>query len=288
MFSQFRQAVESLAQPLQDNALPRSQSPDSQRQSSSQLAENALVNLRKSIAVQRNAGAAQQNTGQNPRPRSASPGPSSVAKSATEAALRKTTLEERLRASFAPSESSGGNTSSTVPVTLHPLSPPSTPVPDSTSPAVGSTTSVSGNPVDGSVQAQEGTGIVLAPPPQEPNDLPNAPLPVEPQDPALTDNTPTDSTIGPDVGETPTQEVPLVAHSNSPQPDDDVPQPSEVTETSTVDTDPPGEDSVQPKPELSTIDKSGDASVDALQERLKLVEQRFTGKVACCCSLGPA
>lgn len=291
MFSQFRQAVESLAQPpprqSQDDALPpgvRSQSPDPQRQSSAQLAENALVNLRKSIAAQRAASPAQQNTVPSTKPRSASPGPSPTAKSTSDSGLRKTTLEERLRASLAGSESSAGGTpnpstsasptSHTVPLAHHPLSPTSTPQPDSSTLVSG--TAAPKAPAGGSIQAEECTSSDPAPLPQEIDDATRLPSPTPvagPQDPAsstvgTTDSTPTAADFG--VGVTQTQETPQ-PHA--------VQQASEVPDASTVDTDPPAEECVEAEPGPTTTDRSADAGVEALQERLKLVEQRFAGKV---------
>lgn len=305
MFSQFRQAVESLAQPLprpsQDGALSadaRTQSPDPLRQSS----ENALVNLRKSIAVQRTASPAQQNTA-NPRPRSASPSPSSAAKSTTDSGLRKTTLEERLRASFVVSESSGDSTPhpstsaspSPHPVTVakHPLSLTPTPVPDSPSIAIGTATSAPDILAGGSVQAEEckDTNNALVPS-QEPNDA--AQLGVtpstDPQDPAslTAGSIPIDLTTDSCVGVTLTQETPPATVTESePEPHTErCTQASEVVDTSTVDTDPPGEESIKAEPEPAITDGSKDVGVEALQERLKLVEQRFTGKVAYLAHLG--
>ncbi|KAH0838360.1 mediator complex subunit Med5-domain-containing protein [Lanmaoa asiatica] len=300
MFSQFRQAVESLAQPLppqsQDNALSadiRSQSPDPLRQPSAQLAENALANLRKSIAAQRTTSPTPQNTG-NPRSRSASPGPSSSAKSTSDSGLRKTTLEERLRASFVVFESSGGSspnpstraspTPHTVPVTQHPLSPTPTPVPDSPSPAIGTTVSVLDTPVDDSVQTKEckDTNDALTPS-QEPNDAAQPPSitpPTDPQDPASsivgsTDSIHTDSTADPSVGATLTQETSQAANTE-PQPHtQQYSQVSEVVDALTVDTDPPEEECIKVEPEPTITDESKDAGIDVLQERLKLVEQRF-------------
>lgn len=299
MFSQLRQAVvENLAQPLprqsQDNPLSadaRSRSPDSQR-SSPQLAENTLVNLRKSIAAQRSASPVRQNTG-NPRPRSASPGPSSTAKGSGDAGLRKTTLEERLRASFAVSESSGGSApntstsvSSTVPVTQHPLSPRSTPVPDSPTFAVDTTVSALETPVGGSVQDEETNGVLA--PPQEPNDAVQLPSAADPQDPASltegsTDTTLTDSTTDPCVGVTLTQEAPQATHT---EPEPHMHQYTQTSDVLMVDRDPPGEESAKAESEPTIIDRSKDADVEALQERLKLVEQRFAGKVAHIAHLG--
>jgi hypothetical protein len=296
MFSQFRQAVENLAQPIprpsQDDPFPadvRTRSPDSQRPSSPQLAENTLVNLRTSIAAQRAASPVQQNTG-NPRPRSASPGPSSTARSTSDAGLRKTTLEERLRASFAVSESSGSSApnpstsvSSTVPVTQHPLSPASTPVPDSPTFAADTITSALETPVGGSVQDEQTDGALA--PPQEPNDaaqLPSATPPPDPHDPTnstegSTDTIPIDSTTDPCVGVTLTQEAPQATHT---EPEQKYTQASEVVDALTADTDPPREEDVKGEPEPTIIDRSKDVDVEALQERLKLVEQRFAGNVA--------
>jgi len=309
MFSQFRQAVESLAQPLprhsQDNAPPadvRCRSPDSQRPSSAQLAENALVNLRKSTAAQRTASPAQQNTATaNPRSRSASPSPLSTAGSTGGSGLRKTTLEERLRASFAVSESPGGNalnpstsappTSHAVPVAQHPLSPASTPIPDS--PTDTATFSLE-NLVGDSFQAKECKDTHNASPPQEPTDTaqpPSAAPPAEPQESAsltvgTTDSLSIDSTTDPCVGVAPTQEAPRASHTEPPPHTQQYTQASEVVDASTVDANPPGEDCVEPEPEPTITDSSKDAGIEVLQERLRLVEQRFAGKVAYIAHLG--
>ncbi|KAF5375140.1 hypothetical protein D9758_000209 [Tetrapyrgos nigripes] len=130
MFSQFRQAVETFApqqtrKGSQDAEGPshaaRSQSIDSQRPDSpGQLAESALSSLRKSFA-----------------PRSASP---ASAKSPITSPRTKSTLEERLRAvTHTLGEASNGTTptssrASPLPMKVavdHPLSPTSTPLPDS-------------------------------------------------------------------------------------------------------------------------------------------------------------
>ena len=296
MFSQFRQAVESLAQPLQsqDNPLSadlRSQSPDPLRQSSAQLAENARVNLRKSIAAQRSASPAQQNI---PRPRSASPGPSSTTKSTSDSGLRKTTLEERLRASLAVSESSPGiaPSASPTPVTQRPLSPTSTPVSDSPSIAIGTTASVLDTPIGSSVQADE-SGHFDEPlaPPQEPNGATQPPDLTPPTDPTSSavnsaDVTHSDSITNPCV--TPTQEAPQVTSTDLQQPPiQQCTQASEVVDASTVDADLSGEESVEAEPEPTiTADRSNDVDVEALQERLKLVEQRFAGETTYLVHLG--
>ena len=292
MFSQFRQAVENLAQPLprqsQDDTLSadvRSQSP-----ASAQLAENALVNLRRSIATQRTASPAQQNTA-NPRPRSASPGPSSsTTKSTTDSGLRKTTLEERLRASFVASESSGGSTPNPstsasptlhpVPVGQHPLSP--APVPDSPSLAVGTTPPALDTPVGDSVQAEECKDTLA--PSQEPDEAaepPSVTPPTGPQDTASstvgsTDSIHRDSTANPCVGETLT---PQATNTEMQQ------YTSEVVDALTARADPPGEESVRVETEPTITDGPTD-DVEALQERLKLMEQRFAGKVAHLARLG--
>lgn len=146
MFSQFRQAVEGFAQPQprrsQDlngddsrftSGLPDAQSAR-QSQSTNQLADAALNNLRRSFASQRSG---------SPLSRSSSPVSSSVSKSNStpDPGLRKFTLEERLRASFSVGDASnptspaissrGSPASNAVVVTQHPLSPTSTPLPAS-------------------------------------------------------------------------------------------------------------------------------------------------------------
>lgn len=99
----------------------------------------------------------------------------------------------------------------------------------------------------------------------------------DPQDPAgvpvgSTDSRPIDSTSDPCVDVTPTQEVPQATPVESQQ------QACEV-DALVVNTDPPGEESVKAEPEPMITDRLKDASVEVLQERLRLVEQRFTGKV---------
>ncbi|KAK7694843.1 hypothetical protein QCA50_002031 [Cerrena zonata] len=136
MFSQWRQAVESLA-PIATHASKPSQdgtadmrasrsSSDSLRQSSSsssQLADSALSNLKKTLSTQR----------------SGSPGPGATATTSSPRPSGRTTLEERLRAKFAVGEASANTSAASsskssrvgTPVTDHPLSPSSTPLPDS-------------------------------------------------------------------------------------------------------------------------------------------------------------
>lgn len=65
-------------------------------------------------------------------------------------------------------------------------------------------------------------------------------------------------------------------------------QASEVVDALTVDRDPPGEECVEAVSEPAITDGSKDAGVAALQERLKLVEKRFAGKVTLFCTLGLA
>jgi len=131
MFSQFRQAVESLAPVPRHSAdgnppdghpsqIPRSSSLDSRLSStlsSSQLAESALVNLRKSLTNQRSASAGQ---------------PSRAA--GAQENRSKSKLEDRLRAATSNARSGHVTTSSAEALpttTLHPLSPLDIPLPDS-------------------------------------------------------------------------------------------------------------------------------------------------------------
>ncbi|KAF5377593.1 hypothetical protein D9615_005338 [Tricholomella constricta] len=142
MFSQFRQAVENLA-PLprssdeapgdaRREAVSRSNSLDaplrpSSPMSSSQLAESALSNLRKSLAIQRSGSVGSPSKHSSPTP--------------PRDGRTKSTLEDRLRAAtFAIGEASNATTpeisrkpspSVTSVVSSHPLSPSSTPLPDS-------------------------------------------------------------------------------------------------------------------------------------------------------------
>lgn len=147
MFSQFRQAVEGFAQPQprrsqdfnsDDSDRFTSGPPDvqsaRQSQSTNQLADAALNNLRRSFVSQRSG---------SPLSRSSSPVSSSVPKSNStpDPGLRKFTLEERLRASFSVGDASNTTSpaissraspaSSAVVVTQHPLSPTSIPLPAS-------------------------------------------------------------------------------------------------------------------------------------------------------------
>lgn len=147
MFSQFRQAVEGFAQPQprrsqdlngDDNRFT-SGPPDAQSarqsQSTNQLADAALNNIRRSFASQRSG---------SPLSRSSSPVSSSISKSSNstpDPGLRKFTLEERLRASLSVGDASNTTSpaissraspaSNAVVVTQHPLSPTAIPLPAS-------------------------------------------------------------------------------------------------------------------------------------------------------------
>ncbi|CAL1695430.1 unnamed protein product [Somion occarium] len=141
MFTQWRQAVESLAQPqhspkpsqdgmADDNAARSSLDAAVIRQSlssSTQLAESALTSLKKSLVAQRSISpAASKGSPPDARPRSPA---------------TRTTLEDRLRAKFTigdASPSTSPNPSMKTsrvgsPVIDHPLSPSSTPLPASPS-----------------------------------------------------------------------------------------------------------------------------------------------------------
>ncbi|CCM05148.1 uncharacterized protein FIBRA_07357 [Fibroporia radiculosa] len=144
MFSQWRQAVENLAQhpPRQDSADER-QSRSSldtglrASLSSAQLAESALSNIKKTLAAQRSG---------SPSPSlshaSHSPGADIGPKRPASQSTTRTTLEDRLRAKFAISDnsssptpvSSSGSSPSLRVVIDHPLSPTSAPLPESPAP----------------------------------------------------------------------------------------------------------------------------------------------------------
>jgi hypothetical protein len=133
MFSQWRHAVENLTQhspkPSQDGMEDNSTrgSTDSNvatpSSSSSQLADSALSNLRKSLAQQRPASPSIKKSAST----------DSTTQAVSPASRSRTTLEDRLRAKFAAGEGSAGSTPSTstknspsstpVQVVDHPLSP---------------------------------------------------------------------------------------------------------------------------------------------------------------------
>ncbi|KAH7883657.1 hypothetical protein F5I97DRAFT_1938352 [Phlebopus sp. FC_14] len=259
---EFRQAVESFAQPQprpsHESARPGSEQDYTQRRStdsqrpSNQLAEGAL---RKSLAVQRTA---------SPQPRSGSPSSSSSSKNNGDSGLRKTTLEERLRASFNTMDHSGRTANPSVrtsvphavSVTHHPLSPASIPLPES--PTV-SPNVVLDSPVMTSVSPS--TASLL---PQ--TNAPSAPSPVlECLDAHPVSSRPSSIiSLPPDhAPDSPAMDQ-AVQPVHQPSSDDAVVRDEHVS-VSTADT-------LVPDFEI----QSGGAGVEALQERLRLVEQRFT------------
>lgn len=247
MFSGFRSLVEELAGPeprrvpqessTTDRAVSRSGSLDSagtQTLSSSQLADSALSNLRKSLAIQRSGSPS----------RSKSPEQGAV--------LPKSNLEERLRAKFAIGDASNGTTpsasarASPAPPAAaidHPLSPRLTPLPESPlqSPAV-------------EVDVPAVFALNISP------DI-HAPKP-SPQVPAAPPATELGHTA-PSAVTGPGKEAVESKQVGSSEPS----APSEEA--------PKGHSVLEPLP----IDSPSDgANVDTLQQRLKLVEQRFAGK----------
>ncbi|KAF9229358.1 hypothetical protein BS17DRAFT_689886 [Gyrodon lividus] len=284
MFSQFRQAVESLAQPpprqsqdngsLMDGDNTRSRSPDvnslrqSSTHSSAQLAENALMNLRKSLATQRSASPAPPNTG-NLQPRSGSPGPSSLPKNNSDSGLRKTTLEERLRASFVVGDASEGSTPhpSTrvsspplVSVTQHPLSPTSTPLPES--PNLPTVTTPS--------PPELSPAIFVSPESTDPlaDDCQQMDTGAE-GDIELSGIVPSSLPIG-ETRQAMDKELQPEA-----QKDIDLSIPADPL-TPPLEAEHPSRESVAVTSEPTIPSGSTDADVETLQERLKLVEQRFS------------
>ncbi|KIM67254.1 hypothetical protein SCLCIDRAFT_109168 [Scleroderma citrinum Foug A] len=264
MFSQFRQVVETFVQESthpggESSADTRSRSLDvntSRSPSSTQLPEPALSNLRKSLAVQRVAST-------SPQRRSTSPGPSSLPKNSADTSARKSRLEERLRASFTIGDSPGSPTPNATPsraspapdairVTQHPLSPESIPLP--------------GSP----------TQVAPDPPANDPV------VPISSSQPSVSITNESDVPVD-DLG------------SSSPQPQDSIVPPGAqdqvdvtahvsadagatvsyepISVASEVDTSPSAADNEQSS---SVAVNSSDADVEALRERLKLVEQRFS------------
>ncbi|KAF8446010.1 hypothetical protein L210DRAFT_3610558 [Boletus edulis BED1] len=142
----------------------------------------------------------------------------------------------RLRASIAASETSTTPDRSTsppshrVPVTQHPLSPTSTPIPDSPTLAARLADPSIETLAGGSILPEENTSVTLVLPPQEPNDAAQPPSEASPADP----------------------QVPASLTGRS----------TDASDSTHID---------------STADPcSKDSDTEALQERLKLVEQRFT------------
>lgn len=267
MFSQLRHAVETFApQPRRSLDIdasgaphePHTRSasldlagPSTSPLSSSQLAESALSNLRKSLTS----------------PRSASPGTSARSPSSGVARdpLQKSSLEERLRASFTIGDVSNGPTPDVsaraspaprAPTVEHPLSPSTIPLPDSPS----------------------------LPPVLEENS------PDRPESPGVTPQ-PLVPPLAPTESESPKPESPAKEGGDTMAeeyiPEEPVPQdPSPAEPTAKSIPDPATEPSVEVVPVAEESIAGGpiveeplasaeDVDVDALQERLKLVEQRF-------------
>ncbi|KAI6136699.1 hypothetical protein F5141DRAFT_1185604 [Pisolithus sp. B1] len=260
----------------------RPRSPDvNTSRSSSQLAESALLNLRKSLATQRASAALPQRSA-SPQSRSGSPQPPSVPKSSSDTSLRKSTLEERLRASFTIGESLSGTTSNAPSSRASPgFDPPHAPhntlSPETVSLPESPTQVASGLPTE--------EHTIPVPHSQSP-----PPISLENKDPSTLDSEVQDVTASLDVHD----QLPVV-ESPSGNTSGDVTQgptlergdecPSILTTSAvsdsnniTVNTGLTPED-----PEVSPASHESPASdipqftdSEALQERLKLVEQRFT------------
>jgi len=301
MFSQFRQVVETF---VQDSTHPdgesstdtRSRSLDvntSRSPSSTQVAEPTLLNLRKSLAAQRVAST-------SPQRRSTSPGPSSLPKNSTDTSARKSRLEERLRASFTIGDSPGSTTPNATPsraspapdavrVSQHPLSPESIPLPGS--PTQVAPDPPANDPVVPVSRSQSSVSI------KKENDAPvddldgsclqlrNSIVPL-----GVQDRVDVTAHVSADVGATVSYEPISVAPEEGTSPsytNQDV-QLGDVVVASPPDTPSNGDIGAGNIPlEISSasdngrapsvVVNSGDADVEALQERLKLVEQRFAG-----------
>ncbi|KAI6162251.1 hypothetical protein EDD17DRAFT_1886404 [Pisolithus thermaeus] len=240
--------------------------------SSSQLAESALLNLRKSLATQRASAALPQ--------RSASP--QSLPKNSSETSLRKSTLEERLRASFTIGESLSGTTSNAPssrasPGPDPPHAPQNTLSPETVSLPESPTQVVSGLPTE------EHTIPVphsQSPPPislehKEPSTLDSgvqdvtAPLDVHDQFPVV--ESPSGNTSG-DVARGPTlergDECPSALTTSA------VSESDSITANTGLTPEHPEPSPTSHGSPASDISQFTDS--EALQERLKLVEQRFT------------
>lgn len=234
--------------------------------STGQLAESALSNLRKSLASQRPAS------------------PSQSQKSPPLPRAHKMTLEDRLKAAtFTIGETSGETTPaassrvspvpppvdkpSEAPETApkleltmqHPLSPSSTPLPESR--------------VTSPIELHKPAPILVAPPsepvplPSEPDiplsEPPSGPVPLEPVP------TPSETVSSPPEPVPPSQPPSEPVATLSPKP-----QTLQVDQVSALE--------AEVALSHSTPDAQGEEAprindVDALQERLKLVEQRFSG-----------
>lgn len=267
MFSQLRHAVETFApQPrrsLDGDASSGPHEPHTRSASldlagrstsplsSSQLAESALSNLRKSFAP----------------PRSASPGtsPRSPSSGVARDPLQKSSLEERLRATFTIGDVSNGPTPDVsaraspaprAPTIEHPLSPSSTPLPDSPSlPPV-----LEESPLDRPESPE------VAPQPLIPPLTPTESESPKPESPAKDDS---DIMAEEHIPEEPVPQDPLPAEPTAKSIPDPAAEPS-------VEGEPVAEESIAGGPIVEEPFASGeDVDIDALQERLKLVEQRF-------------
>lgn len=285
MFSQLRQVVETL---VQDQSSPGDEPPSSTRarspdvntsRSSSQLAESAFLNLRKSLATQR-AGTVLPQRSASPQSRSGSPQPPSVPKSSSDTGLRKSTLEERLRASFTVGETPSSATS-------NPSSSRASPGPD-TSPAPQNALSPELIPLPGSpIQATPNfpTEECTIPAPHSPSPPPTS---LENTAPSTLDselqNVTVPSSVYNQLGVEPrasgTNTNGDVAQGLAPEHVDDCPTVATISAGSNTKADAHlSPDHLETPPAfhespVSVIPQTAD--VEALQERLKLVEQRFT------------
>ncbi|KAH7931049.1 hypothetical protein BV22DRAFT_1101415 [Leucogyrophana mollusca] len=271
---------------------------------------------------QRSGSPGPQRTG-SPGPRSGSPNPSSLPKSGSlpEAGLRKTTLEERLRASFTVGEASGGSTPNMssraspvpVPVAQHPLSPTSTPLPESPtlSPAIVASSPPNSPPIASpprtpvvpsfAVAVEEISKEVpelpvdLAPGAESSSDDTNASLPSStvteapvdsittessPEestnttgDPLEKDNTTEGSAAGGEVNDQSTSNAEV--ESATPPATGD-PHPAEPPISPHTEHSPVAQDSILVESGPAIEAANGDNDLESMQQRLKLVEQRFT------------
>ncbi|KAF8078550.1 hypothetical protein FPV67DRAFT_1465648 [Lyophyllum atratum] len=307
MFSQFRQAVENLA-PVPRQSLDeasgdarrepasRSSSLDlplrsSSPMSSSQLAESALSNLRKSLATQRSGSV-------GALPKSAGPTPPREAR-------KKSTLEDRLRAAtFAIGEASNTTSpevsrkpspSATSAVSDHPLLPSSAPLSDSAhaSPKQGAV-----DPI-GTVE----TGTIASPVDELSEPMQNRTLsPIQGHDATVVrDSSVATSSADAGNGTSPVRNSFSTSPNNpSGQPETEtlndtdepnltaferVPTPSGPTFSPdagpSADLEPQSElpDSTSPSPDPATVSPDNNihaAGLEEIQERLRQVEQRFT------------
>lgn len=200
--------------------------------------------------------------------RSGSPKPSTnghnARNSSSSNARPKSTLEERLRAKVAAAESSRAHSSSpspttSVPVTEHPLSPTSTPLPDS--PAI--------NPAPTSSFDLDAP-LSLASVSEVNIQSPTKPSPSH-QEAPVSKPEPLTSPPG-ELNDTPTTHAEDgVTEKAGETPKSTASEPVEETkaEATTVD-----------EPDLPQAD-GDDQDVESLHQRLKLVEQRFSGVYIC-------